>query len=84
MKKENELIVYTKERLVTACKDYCSQVDIPETVKKLTGLLNDCFDETSDVGYAQKELAAITHSVTHVISFLVAISDDVNFLNKNE
>ena len=81
---DNPEIAYSKDRLITACKNYFSGVDFPETVKKLTDLLNNCFDETIDLGYTPQELGAITHSVTNVISFLVSLSDDVNYLNKND
>ena len=75
-------VVYCKNRLITTCKDYFSDVDFPGTVSKLTGLLNDCFNESNDVGYTPQELGNITHSVTNVISFLTSINDEVNYLKK--
>jgi hypothetical protein len=84
MEKENELIAYSKERLVNVCKDYFSENDFPEAVRNITALLNSHLAQASENDCTIKEVAATVHSVTYVIALLIRISDEVDFLNRKE
>ena len=84
MEKDNEFIAYSRERLVTACKEYFGENDFPEAVRNITDLLNSQLSEASKYGCTIEEVAATVHSVTCVISLLIRISDEVDFLNRKE